>query len=122
MDIKLLNKAVNLFAKLAASPELFQLKKPLGKKLHSDLWFGNRMAQLNDDINNFAIFDRKIVKAIKNLEDNYSIVSSSSNKKINAEIPLDQKINSFYLSHPKTKELIKFICDSYNRKFPKIKA
>ena len=112
MDIKLLNRAVNLFAKLAASPELFQLREPLGKKLHSDLWFGNRMAQLNDDINNFAIFDKKVKDAIKDLGDNYGIVDSSS----------DGYVSSFYLSHDKTQELIKFICDSYNRKFPKINA
>jgi hypothetical protein len=112
MDIKLLNRAVNLFAKLAASPELFQLREPLGKKLHSGLWFGNRMAKINNDINNFAIFDNKIKNAIKNLEINYGIIGSSS----------DKDIKSFYLSHDKTKELIKFICDSYNQKFPKINA
>lgn len=112
MKIKSLVRAADLFAKLAASPEFFQLRNPLGKKLHSDLWFGNRMAELNSDMNGFAIFDNKIKKAIKSLESNYGVVGGSS----------DDAINRFYLSHPETQELIKFICNSYDQKFSGIKS
>lgn len=112
MNIRLLSRAVDLFAKLAASPELMQLREPLGGKLYSNLWFGNRMAETPSDMKNFAIFDNKIRQAIRSLESNYGVVGGSS----------DKDINKFYLSHPKTQELIQFICDSYNRKFSGINA
>jgi len=112
MKIKSLVKAVDLFAKLAASPEFFQLRNPLGKKLHADLWIGNRMAVLNSDMNGFAIFDNKIKKSIKSLDDNYGVAGGFG----------EVAINIFYLSNPRTQELIKSICDSYDRNFPGIKS
>jgi len=102
-------KKINYFYKLAAAPEFLKLRSPSDReRLGGKLWFGPNIAQLNNDINNFAVFDNQIVQAIKNLENEFGLVGSSD---LN-------EINSYYLSHPKTQELIDFICNSYNNSFP----
>ena len=105
---QLINK-INSFYRLAAAPEFLKLRTTRDRKmLGGELWFGANMAQVNNDMNNFAILDNKIVSALKNLERNYGVVGSSD----------IADINSYYLSHPKTQNLIRFICNTYNNNFP----
>lgn len=106
MDIKAICNKINLFFKLAASPETFKLTNNFGKKMYSDLWFGESMAELNNETKNFAVLDNKIKAAIRNLERNYGIIGSED----------VEDVTKFYLSHDKTQELIRFICDSYDQK------
>jgi hypothetical protein len=108
-------KAANIFYSLAAAPEFLKLREDLNKrKSNADLWFGPQIAKLNDDAKNFAIIDNKIKKAIKQLDSNYSIVGAGNKD--------EYKITAYYLSHPKTQDLIKFICNSYNKNFPHLNA
>lgn len=104
-----LYKKVNYFYRLAAAPEFLKLRTPTDRKmLGGDLWFGANMAQVNSDMNNFAILDNRIVNALKKIESEYGIIGSSDVTEINA----------YYLRHPKTQNLIDFICNTYNDKFP----
>jgi len=108
---RLLEK-VSLFLKFAASPELFKLNTPSDRgRLGSDLWFGDNTAYSSNDLNNFAVIDNRIKQIVSNLNRNYGILDAN-----------DQSAAEFYLNHPKTQELIKYICDSYNKNFPKLNA
>lgn len=106
MNIKAICDKINLFFKLAASPETFKLTNNFGEKMHSKLWFGESMAELNNETNNFAVFDNKIKAAIRNLERNYGIIGSED----------AEDVTKFYLSHDKTQDLIRFICRTYDQK------
>lgn len=109
MKYNKLFEKINYFYKLAGAPEFLKLREPSDRKrLSGELWFGDRMAQVNNDMRNFAILDNRIVNALKKIEEDYGIIGTYDVSEINA----------YYLKHPKTQELIRYICNSYNNKFP----
>ena len=105
MNIKDIVKLSNYYYKLAAAPEFLKLKEQSG--FSSNFWFGPEIAALNDDAKNFAILDNRIIKNINNINKNYYITDD---------------VNSYYMQHPKTENLINFICQSYNKKFPQLNS
>lgn len=97
---------VTKFIKFAAAYEFLQLRNLKNPKLQ--LWFTENIAKLNNDSKNFAILDNKIIKVLKDLNQDYYFT--------------EDDITNFYLDHPKTQNLIYFICNSYNKFFPKLNS
>lgn len=101
-----LGKYITKFLKLAAAHEFLQLRSLKNPKLQ--LWFTENLAKRNNDSKNFAILDNKIIKVLKDLNEQYYFT--------------EDDITNFYLDHPKTQDLIYFICNSYNKFFPKLNS
>jgi hypothetical protein len=97
---------ITKFLRLAAAHEFLQLRNLKNPKLQ--LWFTENIAKRNNDSKNFAILDNKIIKVLKDLNQDYYFT--------------EDDITNFYLDHPKTQDLIYFICNSYNKFFPKLNS